>query len=61
VAASGPEGRGERGVTAVEYALLVTLLVLLVAGAAARLHHAVQVRFDRDAGCASTAYRGRGC
>jgi Flp pilus assembly pilin Flp len=45
----------------VEYALLVTLLALLVAGAAVRLYHAVQNRFDRDAGCAAAAYREWGC
>ena len=56
----GP-GWAERGLTSVEYALMVAVLaVLLVAGVAA-LFHAVQDRFNRDAGCAATAYRGRRC
>jgi Flp pilus assembly pilin Flp len=56
-------GEGERGVTSVEYALMVTVIVLLLVGGVVALFDAVQDRFDRDAGCAAQAYRGRseGC
>jgi Flp pilus assembly pilin Flp len=50
----------ERGVTSVEYALLVAVVVVLVGGLVA-LYDAVRDRFDRASGCAATAYRGRGC
>jgi Flp pilus assembly pilin Flp len=45
----------------VEYALLVAVVVLLLAGGLAATVHAVRQRFDRGAGCAATAYRGQGC
>jgi Flp pilus assembly pilin Flp len=54
-------GRGERGVTSVEYALMVAVIVLVLVGGVAALFDAVRERFDRDAGCAATAYRGEGC
>jgi Flp pilus assembly pilin Flp len=52
---------GERGVTAVEYALLVAVVVLLLVGGLATTVGAIRERFDRGAGCASVAYRGQGC
>ena len=52
---------GDRGLTSVEYALLVAVVVLLLVGALAITVDAVRERFDRGAGCAATAYRGQGC
>jgi Flp pilus assembly pilin Flp len=52
---------GERGVTSVEYALMVTIIVIVLVGGIAALFDAVQARFDRDAGCAAEAYKGVGC
>jgi Flp pilus assembly pilin Flp len=54
-------GWAERGVTSVEYALMVTVIVVLLVGGVLVLFDAVQDRFDRDAGCAATAYKGEGC
>jgi Flp pilus assembly pilin Flp len=54
-------GWGARGATSVEYALMVAIVVLLLVGGVAALFDAVRERFDRDAGCAATAYRGEGC
>jgi Flp pilus assembly pilin Flp len=55
-------GRGsERGLTSVEYALLVAVVVLLLAGGLFALFDAVRERFERDSGCVATAYKGRGC
>jgi len=51
----------EDGVTAVEYALMVTVVVILLVGGVLALFDAVQAKFDRDAGCAATAYKGEGC
>jgi Flp pilus assembly pilin Flp len=51
----------ERGVTSVEYALMVTVIVILLVGGVLALFDAVQAKFDRDAGCAATAYKGEGC
>jgi Flp pilus assembly pilin Flp len=51
----------ERGVTSVEYALLVAVIVILLVGGLATLFDAVRDRFDRATGCATTAYRGQGC
>jgi Flp pilus assembly pilin Flp len=48
-------------VTSVEYALMVTIIVLLVVGGVIALFDAVQERFDRDADCAAEAYKGVGC
>jgi Flp pilus assembly pilin Flp len=60
VTVRGPGWR-ERGVTSVEYALMVAVIVLVLVGGLAALFDAVRERFDRDAGCAATAYRGEGC
>jgi Flp pilus assembly pilin Flp len=51
----------ERGVTSVEYALMVAIIVLLLIGGVAVLYDAVQARFARDADCAAQAYEGVGC
>jgi Flp pilus assembly pilin Flp len=57
----GGDPRGDGGLTSVEYALLLAVVViLLVGGLVARLD-AVRERFDRSTGCVATAYRGRGC
>jgi Flp pilus assembly pilin Flp len=57
----GGTGRGERGVTSVEYALMAAVIVLLLVGGVVALLNAVQERFDRDAGCAAESYQGVGC
>ena len=54
-------GRGERGLTSVEYALMAAIVVLLLVSGIVVLVEAVQARFDRNASCATTAYQGRGC
>ena len=54
-------GREERGVTSVEYALMVALIALLLIGGVVALFDAVQDRFNRDAGCAAQAYDRVGC
>jgi len=46
----------ERGVTSVEYALLVAIIALLLIGGVAALFDAVQARFERDADCAEQSY-----
>jgi Flp pilus assembly pilin Flp len=51
----------ERGVTSVEYALLVAVIVVVLVGGVVALYDAVRDRFDHATGCAATAYRGRGC
>jgi Flp pilus assembly pilin Flp len=53
--------RGDRGVTSVEYALMVAVLVLLLVGGLVMLVDAVRERFDRTTSCAATAYEGQGC
>jgi Flp pilus assembly pilin Flp len=51
----------ERGVTSVEYALMASIIaVLLVVGVVA-LYNAVQERFDDNADCAEQAYEQVGC
>jgi Flp pilus assembly pilin Flp len=51
----------ERGVTSVEYALMASIIaVLLVVGVVA-LYNAVQERFDDNADCAEQAYENVGC
>jgi Flp pilus assembly pilin Flp len=61
VTVNAADRRPERGVTSVEYALMVAVIaVLLVAGVVA-LFDAVQDRFDRDAGCARDAYSDVSC
>jgi Flp pilus assembly pilin Flp len=54
-------GRGERGLTSIEYALMAAIVVLLLVSGIVVLVDAVQARFDRNASCATTAYQGRGC
>ncbi|HSK35457.1 MAG TPA: Flp family type IVb pilin [Actinomycetota bacterium] len=54
-------GWRERGVTSVEYALMATIIVLLLVGGAVALFDAVQERFDHDAECAAQAYDDVGC
>jgi Flp pilus assembly pilin Flp len=51
----------ERGVTSVEYALMATIIVLLLVGGVVALFGAVQDRFDADADCAAKAYSDVGC
>ena len=53
--------RQERGVTSVEYALMVAIIALLLIGGVVALFDAVQDRFNRDAGCAAQAYDRVGC
>jgi|Tabmets5t2r1_1033131.scaffolds.fasta_scaffold105363_2 Flp pilus assembly pilin Flp len=54
-------GWGERGVTSVEYALMITIIVLLLVGGAAALFDAIQSHFEADADCAAEAYKDVGC
>jgi Flp pilus assembly pilin Flp len=56
----GP-GWQERGVTSVEYALMVAIIALLLIGGVVALFDAVQERFSRDAGCAAESYDRVGC
>jgi Flp pilus assembly pilin Flp len=52
----------ERGVTSVEYALLATIIALLLIGGVVALFDAVQARFERDADCAEQSYESNvGC
>jgi Flp pilus assembly pilin Flp len=51
----------ERGVTSVEYALMVSIIVLLLVAGVVALFNAVQERFDHDADCAEQAYTDVGC
>ena len=51
----------ERGVTAVEYALMIAIIVLLLVGGAAALFDAIQSRFEANADCAAQAYSDVGC
>ncbi len=57
--------RAELGVTAIEYALMVAIIVALLAAVVlppnGLLYQAVSGRFDRDANCAGVAYKGGGC
>jgi Flp pilus assembly pilin Flp len=53
--------RGARGLTSVEYALLLAVVVILLVGGLVAMLDAVRERFDRDTGCVATAYRGQGC
>jgi Flp pilus assembly pilin Flp len=58
VRVGGPDG--ERGVTSVEYALMVAVVVLLLVGGLAMTVDAIRERFDRSTSCAAVAYRGQG-
>ena len=51
----------ERGVTSVEYALMVSIIALLLVVGVVALFNAVQERFDDDADCAEQAYTDVGC
>jgi Flp pilus assembly pilin Flp len=51
----------ERGVTSVEYALMVAIIALLLVAGVVALFNAVQERFDHDADCAEQAYTDMGC
>jgi Flp pilus assembly pilin Flp len=51
----------ERGVTSVEYALMISIIALLLVVGVVALFNAVQERFDHDAGCAEQAYTDVGC
>ena len=54
-------GWRERGVTSVEYALMVAIIVLLLIGGAAALFDAIESHFEADAECAAEAYNDVGC
>jgi|Tabmets5t2r1_1033131.scaffolds.fasta_scaffold17635_4 Flp pilus assembly pilin Flp len=52
----------ERGVTSVEYALMATIIAVLLITGVVALFDAVQARFERDADCAKQSYEGNaGC
>jgi len=51
----------ERGVTSVEYALMVSIIALLLVVGVVALFNALQERFDHDADCAEQAYTAVGC
>ena len=51
----------ERGVTSVEYALMVAIIVLLLVGGVVTLFDAIQDHFEADADCAAQAYQDVGC
>ena len=51
----------ERGVTSVEYALMASIIALLLVVGVVALFNAVQERFDQNADCAEQAYEQAGC
>jgi Flp pilus assembly pilin Flp len=51
----------EHGVTSVEYALMVSIIALLLVIGVVALFNAVQERFDQNADCAEQAYDDVGC
>ena len=51
----------ERGVTSVEYALMASIIALLLVVGVVALSNAVQERFDDNADCAEQAYEQVGC
>jgi Flp pilus assembly pilin Flp len=52
----------ERGVTSVEYALMATIIAVLLITGVVALFDAVQARFERDADCAEQSYESNvGC
>jgi Flp pilus assembly pilin Flp len=52
----------ERGVTSVEYALMATIIALLLISGIVALFDAVQDHFERDADCAEQSYASNaGC
>lgn len=54
-------GWRERGVTSVEYALMVAVIVLVLVGGVVALFDAIQDHFEADADCAAEAYKDVGC
>jgi Flp pilus assembly pilin Flp len=54
-------GRRERGVTSVEYALMVSIIALLLVIGVVALRGALQDRFERDTNCAERSYNTVGC
>ena len=55
------QGWRERGVTSVEYALMVAIIVLLLVGGVVALFDAILDHFEADADCAAEAYENVGC
>jgi Flp pilus assembly pilin Flp len=53
--------RSERGVTSVEYALMASIIALLLVVGVVALYNAVQERFEQNADCAERAYQDVGC
>jgi Flp pilus assembly pilin Flp len=51
----------ERGVTSVEYALMASIIALLLVVGVVALYNAVQERFADNADCAEQAYEQVGC
>ena len=52
----------ERGVTSVEYALMATIIAVLLITGVVALFDAVQARFERDADCSEQSYESNvGC
>jgi Flp pilus assembly pilin Flp len=51
----------ERGVTSVEYALMASIIALLLIAGVVALYNAVQERFTDNADCAEQAYENVGC
>jgi Flp pilus assembly pilin Flp len=51
----------ERGVTSVEYALMVSIIALLLVVGVVALYNAVQERFVQNADCAEQAYEDVSC
>jgi Flp pilus assembly pilin Flp len=51
----------ERGVTSVEYALMASIIALLLIVGVVALYNAVQERFADNADCAEQAYEQVGC
>lgn len=51
----------ERGVTSVEYALMASIIALLLVVGVVALYNAVQERFDQNADCAEQAYQDVSC
>jgi Flp pilus assembly pilin Flp len=56
-----PTRWAERGVTSVEYALMASIIALLLVIGVVALYNAVQERFVDNAECAEQAYAKVGC
>jgi Flp pilus assembly pilin Flp len=50
--------RAEDGLTAIEYALIAAVVVVLLAGGVYYLYAGVQARFVRNEQCAASAWEG---